>query len=917
MPDWKSEIKAHIAGAKLRPEREAEIVEEFSQHAEQRYQELLGGGMSPEEATKTVLAELRDSKLQQELEQSEEAYSEPVSLGAEANENVLQSFWQDIRYATRSLRSSPGFALVAIVSLALGIGANTTIFQLLDAVRMRALPVQNPQELVNVKIQDRQWSQGSFNGPFANLTYPLWEQIRERREGFSGIFAWGQDRFNTTVGGEARYANALWLSGGGFEVLGVRPAAGRFYSAAEDKRGCASPPVVLSYPYWQREFGGDPGAIGKTLTLEGQRFEIVGITPASFYGLEVGQSFDVAVPLCAEPLIYAEYTRLDDRQSWWLSVMGRLKPGWTIEKVGAQMGAISRSIMDATISPKYDADAVKHYTEYRIGAESAANGVSRIRKTYESPLWLLLGVTGLVLLIACANLANLLLARASARQHEIAVRMALGADRGRLIRQLLTESLLMAVAGAVAGLMMARTTSGLLIRLISTENRPAFVNLPLDWKLFGFTAVLALLTCLHFGLAPAIRATRLAPNAALSGSGRGAVGIRDRHGLRRALVVSQVALSLVLLVAALLFVRSLSKLMNVEAGFEATGLLVTGVDFSHANVAQGQRVEFQRQMIERVRAIPGVESAALTNIAPMSGNMWAQLVAVNGVRAEKSSLLSRVTPGYFKTMQTQVLAGRDFDDHDLAQSSKVAVVTERFAERYLGGGNPVGKTFQLVGNVGENDPVYEIVGLVRDSKYAALREDTRPIAYFPVSQDPKPDPFTYVIVRSNMPMEQITAGLKQAMKETNPAISVEFHVLQTQIREGMLQERLMAMLSSLFGFLAVVLATVGLYGVISYMVVRRTNEIGIRAALGATKQNILSMILREAGVLLVFGIIIGAVLSLAAGRAATTLLFGLKPWDPLTMVLAVITLALVAIAASYLPARRAATLDPMVALRVE
>jgi putative ABC transport system permease protein len=455
------------------------------------------------------------------------------------------------------------------------------------------------------------------------------------------------------------------------------------------------------------------------------------------------------------------------------------------------------------------------------------------------------------------------------------------------------------------------------VRMISTEKNPNFLSLNMDWRMFAFTATLALLTSVLFGVAPALRATNLSPSVVMSASGRGMTANRERFGLRRMLVVSQVALSLVLLVGALLFVRSLTKLMAVDAGFQSTGVLVTGVDYSQLKVPKEQRIEFQRQLLEKVRGVPGMD-AAMTSIAPISGSGWSdQVILDTGAKAGTSAYLSRVTPGYFKTMNMRMITGRDFSDNDTLSSPVVAVVTPTFVKKVLGGANPIGKTFKLNVDQGKPQPTIEIVGLVNDAKYYGLREENRPIAFFSEAQDDDPDAYASLMVRSERPLQDVTTAIKQVMQETNPAIAIEFTVLDSKIREGLLTERLMAMLSSFFGLLAAVLATVGLYGVISYMVVRRTNEIGIRMALGADKRRILSMIMGEAGVLLAIGIVVGAVLALIGGRAAESLLYGLKPHDPATLAAAVLLLGSVAVLASFMPARRAAGLDPMVALRDE
>ncbi len=827
----------------------------------------------------------------------------------------LETVVQDLRYGARQLRANKAFAVVAILSLALGIGANTAIFQLIDAVRLRTLPVKDPDTLAFVNIPERHWTSGNVTGYYSWLTNPMWEQIRQDQQVFSSVAAFGGERMNLARGGEARRAVTLFVSGEFFQTLGVPALMGRVFTANDDKRGCAAPGAVISYSLWQREFGGASNVIGKTLTVESHPFDIIGVTPASFYGVEVGRNYEAALPLCAEPTVRGEYTYLDLRRTWWLGVVGRLKPGVTLKQANAQMQAISREVFEATIPAEYDAEGRKHYLEYKLGANSAANGTSRLRRQYEQPLWLLLGIAGLVLLIACANLANLMLARASARERELAVRLALGARRQRLIRQLLFESLLMALIGAALGAVMAQAVSRGLIAFLSTQDQPVVVDLGLDWRLLGFTGGLAVLTCLLFGLTPALRATNTPPAAAMNAGGRTIGASREKFGLRRALVVTQIALSLVLVAGALLFVGSLRNLLTLDAGFQQSGLLITDVDFSRLPIPKDQRQEYKRQIAERVRALPGVEDAATVDIVPISGNSWNQNIVIGG-KSPGDSLMNRVSDHYFRTMGTPLLAGRDFGPQDTASSPRVAIVNEAAARKYFSG-NAIGKTFHVGVYAGEPDPEFQIVGVVANAKYRDLREEFSPVTFFALAQDSHPDQETSVLIRSAAALQSLTAELKRSFAELNPEITISFISFQGQIRDGLLRERLMATLSGFFGVLAGILAAIGIYGVIAYMVARRTNEIGVRMALGATPANVLAMILKEAGVLLAAGAAAGLLLATLGARTAKALLFGVAPDDPKSLLVAVAVLGVIAIAASYWPAHRAARLEPMKALREE
>lgn len=915
MRDWKQEVRAQLAGTNIPPARESDIVEELSQYLHDRCEDLQGKGQSEAAAEIQVLAEIEQGSLAGELERVLQDYAPGVELGEDSRGNLLASMVQDFRYAVRVLRLNPAFTIVCVVSLALGIGANTAIFQLIDSVRLRMLPVKDPQQLAIVRVKDRTWASGRTHGAYPDLSYPMWQQIRDKQEGFSSFAAWAAEYFNLANGGEVHNIRGIFASGNFFGVLGVQALLGRVFNSSDDVRGCTVSGAVVSYSFWQRELGGDRTAIGRNLTLEGHPFQVIGVTPANFYGVEVGRNFNVAIPICSEKIMRGEGSMLDMRHGFWLGAIGRLKPGWTLEKASAQLKAISPGIMEATMPTVYDADGVKHYSAYRLAAFRGANGFSALRKEYENPLWLLLGVAGLVLLIACANLANLMLARASAREREIAVRLALGAAFARLIRQMLTESLLLAVSGTALGALLATGLSGFLVRFLSSKDAQVVLDRGMDWRVLGFAAALACATCVLFGLAPALKATRMAPAPVMNTAARGNTSTRERFSMRRILAVTQVALSLVLLVGALLFVRTLRNLLTLDAGFQRTGVLVVGVDFTRLKIPMDQRVQFRRALLERVRAVPGVESAAETLIVPVSGYGWDNNVVVTGVKKGFYVNMDSISPGYFRTAGMTLLAGRDFNDNDSSKSQKVAIVNQEFARKVLGIDNPVGKTFRI--NVYKGDPQYEfqIVGLVNNTKYYDLREQFKPIAFYPTAQDDKPDAATSILVRSQLPLSPIMRDVKDAMGQINGEVGMDFYTLDSQIQEGLLRERLLAALSGFFGLLAGILATVGLYGGITYMVVRRTNEIGVRMALGARPTSILQMVMAEAAALLAIGVTAGVAISLVAARAASTLLFGLKPYDPLTMGIAVLALGGATIAASFAPALRAARLDPMVALR--
>jgi len=899
---------AGLCGLFRKRQAEQELEDELRDFLEKSAAEKMRAGMTREEAHRAARLEMGGI----------EAVKENVRSASW--ETHLESLWSDLRFGARLLRFNPVFAGAAILSLALGIGANTAIFQLLDAVRLRTLPVKNPQEIARISIDNRHGASGDFTSRYSDLTYPMWVEIHAQQQAFSNLFAWSPTQFNIAPSGEVHNVQGLWVSGEFFQTLGLEPILGRFLNSTDDTPGCATGGAAISYSFWQHQYGGDRSVIGRALTLNRRPFEIVGVTPADFYGVEVGRYFDVAVPLCTEAAIMGEDSQMKSRSGWWLASMGRLKPGWTIERASVQLQAISPALFEDTLPTDYNPDNTKHFLSFKLGAFSADSGVSDLRKDYEQPLWLLLALAALVLLIASANLANLMLARASAREKEMGLRMAVGASRGRLIRQLLAESLLLAAIGAVLGALLAHNLSQLLVASLSTPHDPLFVELGTDWRVFGFTAGLAVLTCVFFGLAPAVRATSVAPGVVLKEGSRGTTEGHGRFGLRRILVVSQIALSLTLLVGALLFARSLAKLTSVETGFRQTGILVTDIDFSSLKLSNERRISFGHELLSRIRAIPGVDNAATAETVPLSGNEEFHdiLPGISDPPTEQNpaSAFNHVSPGFFETLQTPLLAGRDFNDHDVAGSPLVAIVNESWARKILKTSNPVGVMFR-VRRLSKISGPFEIVGLVKDTKYGDLREEPLEIVYLALQQDPHANQDSQILIHSSLPLPELTSAVKEAADSAHSGLDVSFLSFRTMIENGLMRDRLMAKLSGFFGVLAVLLAVIGLYGVISYMVARRRNEIGIRMSLGADRRSIIALVLRESLWLLSIGLTLGIAFSLAASRAAASLLFGLKPHDVATLVMATAILAVIALAASYIPAIRASQLDPMDALRNE
>ncbi len=814
---------------------------------------------------------------------------------------------QDLRYALRGMRRSPALTAVAVLSLALGIGANTAIFSLIYSVMLKSLPVSHPEELLQVTKAGRRDS-------FSN---PVWEQIRDRQDVFSGVFAYTSRRFDLASGGEARYAQGNLASGQFFETLGVHTVLGRPFTADDDKRGCPGV-AVLGYSFWQRAYGGSADILGTTVSIDRHPFPIVGVTQPGFFGVDVGVAADVVVPLCAEPILLGENSLIDERSARWLSVIGRPKAGTSERQATARLKMLAPDIFRATLPDRMRADRQAAYLADTLDTIPVASGRSDLRSRYRQSLLMLMVVVGLVLLIACANVANLLLARGASRQREFAVRIALGAGRSRLIRQLLSESLLLSVCGAALGVLFARWGTALLIGFISTSRSQVVLDAPVDARMLAFTAAVAMLTGLLFGIAPAWRGTRVQPQSAMKANSRGVIE-GSTFGLGKLLVMLQVALSMVLVVGAGLMLSTFWKLAVLDAGFDREHVLLVAVDLQNANYPQERREWGYRQIVDRLRALPGVRSVSISAKTPLSSGVWDSELIVDGYTAKSQQDVivnfNQVSPGYFETLGTPLVAGRDFNDHDTPRVPDVAIVNQAFVRKYFGSANPLGRTFRVNNNT--PTPPTEIIGVVKDVKYSSLREEIPATAYRAETQNIRPRLNMTIELRSAGPPIKLIAAVKAAMEAVNRDITLQFTTLARQVNDSLMRERLLATLSGFFGGLALLLACIGLYGVMSYNVARRRTEIGIRMALGAEQKRMLGMVLREVALLIVTGIVVGLITALGTTRLVSSFLYGTKPNDPLTLFLSVTVLSSVALLAGYLPARRAARLDPMTALRDE
>jgi putative ABC transport system permease protein len=822
---------------------------------------------------------------------------------------LFDSLLQDVRYALSALRSSPGFAATAILSLALGIGANTAIFSLINAVILKTLPVSHPEQLVEL---------GMKNEDGLSFTNPIWEQVRDRQDVFSGAFAYSPTRLNLAVGGEVRNANTSWVSGDFFRTLGVNPLLGRTIAVADDKRGC---PVigVLSYDFWQSEYGGTADVFDRRLTLNSHPVRIVGVAPPGFAGIQVGEAVDIYVPLCAEGTLVRENSALDKRANWWLWIFARLKPGISEQQAQARMNTLAPQIFASTLPPGFPPDAQKDHLSRRFNLLPGANGYSDVRRDYKPALYTLMAAVGVVLLIACANVANLLISRAAVRRKEIAIRMAIGASRARLIRQLLTESVLLSSMGAILGVLFAQWASRMLVHFLSTSDSNVVLDLSVDIRVLAFTTAVAIATGILFGLAPAWQGTRVDPHSAMKANARGAVESQAGVSLRKLLVASQVALSLVLLVGAGLMLKTFAKLATLDTGFDKKQVLLIRVDPRYASVPLDRRLPLYQELQRRLAAVPGVRSASFADITPVSGSFSYQAVHVDGYMAKSREdsvvWINSISPGFFLTMETPFIAGRDFDAHDTLQSPLVAVVNESMANKFFGSPrDAVGKTFRQEGN--EISSPIQIVGVVKDAKYRSWRAEAEAIAYYPLSQLP-PMRWINFLLRASGPAATLIPSVKSAVDEVNHDITLQFRTLSVQIDESLGRERLLATLTGFFGALALALAVIGLYGVMSYNVARRRNEIGIRMALGAEPARVLRMVLGEVAILIVAGLALGLAVAVFSTRLLASFLYRLEPNDPTTLVTACVVLAVSAVVAGLLPARRAASLDPMTALREE
>jgi putative ABC transport system permease protein len=883
----------------LRPgRRAAEIEREIEFHLAELTDDLVAAGMTRSEARREARRRFGNPEWGMEVTH----HASPFAW--------FESVLTDLRYALRALRRSPGFSAVAILSLGLGIGANTAIFSIYNALILRTLPVEHPEELLQITFGDGR----------IYFTNPLWEELRDQQDIFDGILAFGGQTINLADGGEVRNVPGSWVSGGFFHTLGVRPFLGRLLTENDDYRGC--PPVaVVSHGFWQRELGGAMDVVGGTLMLNGMPFEALGVVQPTFTGVDVGRATDIYLPICAEPILSPGSTTLDARSTWFLQVIGRPAQGLSETQAGARLSAMSSSVFGATVPELWDTEGQNRYRAYSFGVRSARSGVSRWRGQYQSPLLVLLAIVGVVLLIACANVANLMLARGTTRQHEISVRRAIGSGRGRLIRLLVIESLVLSLISAAVAVVFARWGSSFLVGLLSPGDS-LWLDLAIDFRVLEFTLGVATLTGVLFGLAPAWRASGVAPQSALRTAGRGVVDRRGRMSGGRTLVVGQLALSFSLVVGAGLLIGSLQRLVTLDPGFDRDHVLLVSVTKTNTGYSPEESRAVDRDLIERMRALPGVVSASAARVTPIGGSTWNDYVEADGFepldRTDALVWFNSTSEGFFSTLQIPFRAGRDFSSLDGPGSVPVAIINETMAGRFFPGSDPLGQTFRLEPSSGDPQ-TYQVIGVVADTKYETIDEEMHPIAYLPLSQEADATPWngTRFQIRTDVAPASYIPQVKALIADVHPRISIRFTTLADEVSASLTQPRILAVLSGFFGAVALLLAMIGLYGTLSYRVVSRRNEIGLRMALGGTQGRVLGMVMSEVGKLVGIGIGLGMVCALGCARLLSAFLFGVSATDPRSLVLPVVLLSLVSAVAGALPALRAARLDPMVALREE
>jgi predicted permease len=922
--DWSQDLRPRLASLRLNAPREAEIIEELSQHLDDRYQQLRAESASPEEARRLALEELDgEDVLARRLGTLRQARITPPLPDGPGRGGIAGGIFQDLRYAVRMLRKQPGFTLAAVLTLALGIGANTAVFSLVNATLFQRLPVPDRDRLVYV-------NRGTPGGVFS---YPQYEALRDHAPSFEGLAGWGGIAASLHAGDSAELVSGFIVTGNFFDVLGIQPARGRLLSRLDDQTPGAHPVAVISYEFWQTRFAGQADILGREIRLNGHVFTIVGVTPAGFPGPQIGSPRQLYVPMMMQAIMRPPRARFSGEQNpdllksptnSWIFGVGRLKPGATVEQAGAELDPVlaeffrTRMKLPPGVSPP------------RAAVVRVDEAFAGTRQQMRSVALLLGGAVGAVLLIACANVANVLLSRAAARLGVLAVRLALGASRGRLLRQLLTESVLLSLVGGLAGIAVAwGITAAVRAAPPPAGALPFAFDFAIDRMVLLFALMLSCATGVLFGITPAFNASRPALVPALKGAGGAGDERGGRFDLKKILVVAEVALSLLLLITAGLFVRSLQSVRAVDTGVDVERLASAPLNINLLRYTRVQGREFYRQVVARAERLPGVESASVARGALLGGSGRVLSIHVDGRAATHDQTMSDGTrpvsgdltlvnanvvgPRYFKTIGVPLLNGRDFSDADVEDRPLVAILNATAAKMHFPDANPIGTRISLDGPRG---PWREIVGVVRDSKYGGMSEEAVPVAYLPLAQNHETGMTLYV--RASVPPESIAAALRREINALEPNLPVPaVQTMRETIGTSLYAARMGAWLLSAFGAIALLLAVIGIYGVLAFSISRRTREMGIRLALGADSRRVFRLVVRDGMMLVGAGILIGLGGGLAGARSLATFLYGVSTTDPLTFVGTVAVLCTVALAACAIPARRAIRVSPVTALRQE
>ncbi|HEX4750247.1 MAG TPA: ABC transporter permease [Bryobacteraceae bacterium] len=828
------------------------------------------------------------------------------------------TIWQDVTYALRTFKKTPLFVVVAIVSLAFGIGANTAIFTLIDQVLLRMLPVKHPEQLVLLTGRGRHYG-GNSGGN--RLSYPMYTDFRDHAGVFNAMFCVRETSMSVSYAGHSERIAGELVSGNYFPVLGVTAAIGRVFNASDDQMQGGHPLAVLSYGYWQSRFGRNPGVIGQKINIDGYQYTIIGVSQSGFSGTDPAYSPEIRIPMMMAQS--AGWGNLNERRFRWVLAFGRLKPGVSLKQAKASLQPFFHQILETEVKQKEFAKASPYmkqqFLRMWLDLLPAASGRSGMRQQFSKPLLVLISITGLVLLIACANIANLLLARAAARQKEMAVRLALGSGRRRIVQQLLVESLLLSLAGGGAGLVLAVATDKALIHFLPPQTTPLAISPYPDWRILSFGLAISILAGVAFGLAPALQATRPDVADTLKDQAGAVVG-GGSNSVRKILVAAQVTLSLLLLIGAGLFIRSLQNLKDLDPGFRTGNLLAFKIDPRQSGYTVDRTRLFFQHLQDNLLAVPGVQDAAMAVVPVLEDDEWDNWITIDSYTPKVGELpdphVNFVTPDYFKTLKIPLLMGRDFRATDSLSAPKVGIVNEAFAKKYFGKTNAIGHRVGMGIDPGTKTDI-TIVGVSRSTKYENLREEIPTEVFTPYQQRTYANGMT-AYLRTTQDPETVFREARKVVHDLDPNLPVfEMVTLERQMENSLVIERLVATLSSGFGILATLLAAIGLYGVMAFSVARRTREIGIRMAIGAERGDVLWLVMREVLVLLAAGIVIALPASWALTQSVRSQLYGIEPTDPISLTAATLLIAAVAIAAGFLPARRATQVDPINALRYE